>query len=183
MIFLFLFQNWIVNWNACRIVRSIQCLCCKHQKSVVQAWNSFYCMSCWVIVLTHVVSFGSYGLNLGHVDINGKIAINWDFAVFIVLWCLSVFYFFNFIFSEYRFWWWKNVLTTVCFLTGTSWIMFILNRQSTIYFNSSDGDVTIRLELQMYCGFKQESLNTENNIGDLSLTVLIWFSSPRKQLW
>lgn len=54
-------------------------------------------------VLTHVVSFGSYVLNLGYIDINGKIAINWDFAVFIVLWCLSVFYFFNFIFSEYSF--------------------------------------------------------------------------------
>lgn len=51
--------------------------------------------------------------------------------------------------------------------------MFILNRQSTIYFNSSDGDVTIRLELQMYCGFKQESLNTENKRLIIDSTHLI----------
>lgn len=44
------------------------------EQLLLHGWLSEY-------VLNHVVSFGSYGLNLGHVDINGKRAINWDFAV------------------------------------------------------------------------------------------------------
>lgn len=45
---------------------------------LLHGWLSNY-------VLNHVVSIGSYGLSLGHVDINGKIAITWDFAVFSAL--------------------------------------------------------------------------------------------------
>lgn len=53
--------------------------------------------------LKHVVLFGSYGLSLGHVAINSKIDINWDFGTFLALRCLPVFHFFQFMFSEYRF--------------------------------------------------------------------------------
>lgn len=46
--------------------------------------------------------------------------------------------------------------------------MFILSRQSTLtdVNNRNGGGVTVRLEFQMYRGFKQIPLNIENDVGD-----------------
>lgn len=130
--------------------------------------------------LKHVVLFGSYGLSLGHIAINSKIDINWDFGTFLALRCLPVFHFFQFMFSEYRFWSWKKWINISPF--------FDRNFMDYVYFKQTKYNYWCQRQQWWGCYCQTgipNALWLQTEIFKYWkwcrwLTGLVWFSSPVK---